>query len=158
MIQPSMSVPSSLRKALPLDYAPVVLIADKEPVIRELYQEILGGQPVRLLTAADGQEALALAQTWVPELVVTDIAMPRLDGFGLVRALRRLYPDVPVIVITGTAWYRGRPVQEVAAEHGVVTILTKPFNLSDLQDAIQRAVPVLGLVRPMTAGDGIHAA
>ena len=157
MGQPGMSHASPARKAS-LDFAPVVLIADDEPVIRQIYGELLDGQPVRVLTAADGQEALALAEAWVPELLVTDIGMPRLDGFGLIRALRRLYPGVPVIVTTGAEQYSGRLVEDVAAELGVVAILKKPVELSRLQHAIWSAVPFLGPVPPAPAADSIRAA
>jgi CheY-like chemotaxis protein len=136
----------------------MVLLVDDEPVIRELYREALDGQPFRVLTAADGQEALALAEAAIPELLVTDVAMPRLDGFGLIRALRRLYPNVPVIIITGDEGYGGRPLQEVAAEHGVVATLAKPFELSQLQEAIGRAVPFVGLAPFSAATAGVRVA
>ena len=69
--------------------------------------------------------------------------MPRLDGFGLVRALRRLYPDVPVIVMTAGEEYAGRPIGDVAAEHRAVATFTKPFDLDLLHDAIRSVVPFL---------------
>jgi two-component system OmpR family response regulator len=144
MTEPEM--PPTVRSTRFGSFAPIVLIVDDEPVMRELYREALDGEAFRVLTAANGQEALALAETSIPELLVTDVGMPRLDGFGLIRALRRLYPDVPVIVITGNDGYRGRPLHEVAAEHGVVATLIKPFELSDLQAAIRSAVPLVGAV------------
>ena len=90
-----------------LDFAPVALIADDDRVIRELCREVLEAEALRVLTAANGQEALALAEAWIPDVLVTDVVMPSLDGFGLVRALRRLYPEVPVIMITGDEEYDG---------------------------------------------------
>lgn len=126
-----------------LDFAPVVLIADDDRVIRELCREVLEAEALRVLTAANGQEALALAEAWMPDVLVTDVVMPSLDGFGLVRALRRLYPGVPVIVMTGDEEYGGRPVEEVATEHGVVATFTKPFDVAQLEAAVRRAVPYL---------------
>jgi CheY-like chemotaxis protein len=144
MTQPSTPRPSPARKAQSLDFAPVVLIADDDRVIRELCRESLADEPVRVLTAASGQEALALAEAWIPDLVVTDVSMPHLDGFGLVRALRRLYPGVPVVFMTGDEYHGDRPVEEVAAEHGAVATFLKPFDLSLLQDVVRRAVPLVG--------------
>jgi CheY-like chemotaxis protein len=130
------------------------MIADNDRRVRELCCEALDGQSCRLLTAADGQEALALAEAWIPDVLVTDVAMPRLDGFGLIRALRRLYPDVPVIVMTGDDSYGGRPIDEVAAEHGVVATLLKPFALSLLDEAVRRVVPFLDGVASRPAPSG----
>ena len=138
------SRPSPARSVSSLDFAPIVLLVENERVIRDLCRESLAEEPLRVLAAEDGQEALALAEAWIPDVVVTDLEMPRLDGFGLVRALRRLYPDVPVIVMTGAEEYAGRPVEEVAAEHGVVATFTKPFDLDLLHAAIRNAVPFLG--------------
>ena len=90
------------RSTSSLDFAPVVLIADDNRLMREFCCEALDGKALRLLTAVDGQEALALAEAWIPDVLITDVAMPRLDGFGLIRALRRLYPNMPIIVMTGT--------------------------------------------------------
>jgi two-component system chemotaxis response regulator CheY len=143
MTPPVPSRTSPARSDSSLDFAPVVLLVDNERVIRELCRESLAEEPLRVLAAGDGQEALALAEAWVPDVVVTDVEMPRLDGFGLVRALRRLYPDVPVIVMTGAEEYAGRPIEQVAAEHGVVATFTKPFDLDRLHAAVRSAVSVL---------------
>lgn len=140
-----------------LDFAPVAIIADDDRVIRELCREVLEAETLRVLTAANGQEALALAEAWIPDVLVTDVAMPSLDGFGLIRALRRLYPEVPVIVMTGDEEYKGRPIEEVAAEHGVVATFAKPFDVEELDAAVRSAVPYLG---PKLHGDttGVRAA
>jgi CheY-like chemotaxis protein len=131
-----------------------VLIADDDRVMRELCCESLADEPVRVLTAVNGREALALAEACIPDLVVTDVSMPQLDGFGLVRALRRLYPDVPVIFITGDKYHGDRPVEEVAAEHGAVATFLKPFDLSLLQDAVRRAVPFMSPPLGASIDDG----
>ena len=140
-----------------LDFAPVAIIADDDRVIRELCREVLEAEALRVLTAANGQEALALAEAWIPDVLVTDVAMPSLDGFGLIRALRRLYPEVPVIVMTGDGEYKGRPIEEVAAEHGVVATFTKPFDVAQLEAAVRSAVPNLG-PKPHRDTTGVRAA
>jgi CheY-like chemotaxis protein len=140
-----------------LDFAPVALVADDDRVIRELCREVLEAEAIRVLTAANGQEALALAEAWIPDVLVTDVVMPSLDGFGLVRALRRLYPEVPVIVITGDEEYGGRPIEEVAAEHGAAAIFTKPFDVAQLEAAVRSAVPYLG-PKPVRDDIGFRAA
>jgi len=120
-----------------LDFAPVVLIADDNRMIRELCREILERDDLRVLTAANGDEALVLADRWIVDVLVTDVAMPGLDGFGLLRALRCRYPGVSAIVMTGQADYDGRAVPEVAAEHGVAWTLLKPFDATLLSEAVR---------------------
>src|SRR4026207_1908791 len=117
--QPITTVPSHGRRP-PLDFAPVALIADDDRVIRELCRDVLQAEALRVLMATNGQEALAIAEAWIPDVLVTDVVMPSLDGFGLVRALRRLYPEVPVIMITGDEEYDGRPIEEVGGAAGGV--------------------------------------
>ena len=140
-----------------LDFAPVAIVADDDRVIREVCREVLEAEALRVLTAANGQEALALAEAWIPDVLVTDVVMPSLDGFGLIRALRRLYPEVPVIVITGDEEYEGRPIEEVAAAHGAVATLTKPFDIEQLEAAVRSAVPFFG-PKPHRDTTGVHAA
>jgi CheY-like chemotaxis protein len=157
MIPRSVTPVPTQSSRLSLDFAPVAIIADDDRVIRELCREVLEADALRVLTAANGQEALALAEAWIPDVLVTDVVMPSLDGFGLVRALRRLYPEVPVIVITGDEEYAGRPIEEVAAEHGAVATFTKPFDVAQLEAAVRSAVPYLG-PKPHPDTTGVRAA
>ena len=143
------------RSTSSLDFAPVVLIAAADPLMREFCCEALDGKALRLLTAVDGQEALALAEAWIPDVLITDVAMPRLDGFGLIRALRRLYPNMPIIVMTGDDdSYGGHSIDEIAAEHGAMAILQKPFDFSLLDEAVRRVVPFLDGVAPRPVPSG----
>ena len=89
------------RPASSLDFFPIVLLAENDRRFRDLVRETLELDQFRVLGAPNGQEALALAESWMPDLLVTDVAMPRLDGIGLIRAMRRLYPGMPVIIISG---------------------------------------------------------
>lgn len=128
----------------PWQSRPVVLIADDNSSLLELFQAILENDQYRVLTAVSGQIALDLAERWMPDALVTDVAMPCLDGFGLIRAVRRLYPDLPAIVMTGESHHRGRLVEEVAVEHGAVATLAKPFDVFLLEEALRTVVPYRG--------------
>ncbi|MEM0961972.1 MAG: response regulator [Bacteroidota bacterium] len=88
---------------------------------------------VRVVEAGDGREALRIAQTLIPDLVLADWAMPRLDGIALCRALRAdpATSRIPLLLMTGL---RGPP----ACADGV---LEKPFNASVLCDHAQRLLP-----------------
>ena len=143
------SQPAPVRGRPPLDLSPVVLIADDERALLELLRYALNAERFRVLTAADGHSALALAEASMPEALVADVGMPGLDGFGLIRAVRGLYPSLPVIVMSGDSYYRGRPVEAVAAEHGAVATLMKPFDVAELQQAVRR---VVSPASPQSAG------
>lgn len=132
----------------PLDLSPVVLVADDEPVLLTIIRDALRDDQFRVLTAGDGEHALALAEAIVPEVLVTDVTMPGLDGFGLVRAVHRLYPGLPVVLMTGNSHYRDRPVEEVAAEHGACAVLAKPFDIDDLRLAVQSAMSLPSSIGP----------
>jgi DNA-binding NtrC family response regulator len=80
---------------------PVVLVVDDEAVTRRTLREELEPRGFLVVEAADGEEAWELFQRELPDLVVTDLRMPRGDGVGLVRRIRREAKSwVPVIVIT----------------------------------------------------------
>ena len=66
-----------------------ILVAEDDPEARELLKLLLGGGDYDLLEAADGIEALDLLRTEQPDLLITDIVMPRMDGYELVRKLRQ---------------------------------------------------------------------
>jgi DNA-binding NtrC family response regulator len=121
-----------------LAFAPIVLIVDSERAIRDLCRSVLVRDHLRVLTAADGQEALTLAETWMPDVLVTGISLPGLDGLGLIGAVRRRYPDMPAVVMWGDEEYDGRLVERIVAEHGAIQTLVKPFEVALLCDVVTR--------------------
>jgi two-component system, OmpR family, response regulator len=80
---------------------PRVLIVDDEQAARIGLSEIVSAWGYDTQTAGDGVEALAIAAEFNPTAVITDVFMPRLDGFGLLTRLREEYPDTAVILLTG---------------------------------------------------------
>jgi len=93
----------------------LILVIDDEPTIRDLVAEALGEAGFEVQTAANGIEALRLMQHWVPDAIVLDLMMPRLDGTGFTE-LMRLNPrfaSVPVLLVT--AAYGG---EQAAAQTG----------------------------------------
>jgi CheY-like chemotaxis protein len=78
-----------------------VLIVDDEPDIREVTSAMLAEDGYEVLTARDGQEALEILPQFRPDLVVTDLRMPRLSGFELLKVVRERFPRLPVIAVSG---------------------------------------------------------
>ena len=132
---------SRARHAPPMsNRKPVVLIADDEQDARDIYAVCLEVNGFRAVKARDGEEAVALTLSLRPDVIVMDLAMPRLDG---VAATRRLKNDprthrIPVILLTG---YAERAIRDGALEAGAAVFLTKPCLPEDLEAAVRRLVP-----------------
>ncbi|HMB93254.1 MAG TPA: response regulator, partial [Rhodothermales bacterium] len=115
-----------------------VLVVDDHAEIRAFVRRHLGAA-YRIIEAADGEEALQIARTIPPDLVISDVMMPRLDGFGLVEALRA-DPDlnfVPVLLLTALAEQEDRLA---GLELGADAYLTKPFSTEELRLRVHNAI------------------
>jgi len=117
-----------------------ILIVDTSPTDRRLYITLLGNFGHRLLEAGDGLQALELARTELPDLVITDIFMPNMDGFTLARRLRAepLLAGVPVIF--QTAHYLELEVRKLAAASGIQHIIGKPAEPQEILRTIHEAL------------------
>ncbi len=108
-----------------------VLIADDDPGIRMVVHDFLTGQGYFVLQANDGEGALALIAQYQPHLLITDILMPNLDGYGLVQHIRQI-PSLrllPVIYLTN----RNQTDARIKAyQTGADSYLAKPFELPEL--------------------------
>jgi two-component sensor histidine kinase/DNA-binding response OmpR family regulator len=115
-----------------------ILIVDDRPTNRQFLLALLGYGGHRLLEAADGSEALALARSEQPDLVVTDILMPTMDGYQFVRQMRA-EPDIAVTpVIFYSATYSVPEARAMAETCGVKTVLPKPSDPQVILDAVNR--------------------
>jgi PAS domain S-box-containing protein len=126
--------------AMPLANGELLLIVDDEKSILQVAQELLEEYGYRVLTAGDATEALAIfaVHTNKIKLVLTDLAMPLMDGIALIRTLQKMKPDVRVIASTGRgSLERG---MHALSSLNVCACLTKPYNkemlLRTLHDAL----------------------
>lgn len=106
-----------------------LLIVEDDPDILKLLDATLTFKGYRVLTARNGREGLEAIQRKRPAIVIADIMMPRLDGFGLVHRMR-INPqtrDIPVVFITAT--YIAREDREFALNIGATHFLQKPIEL-----------------------------
>lgn len=117
--------------------APLVMVVDDSLTVRRVTQRLLLREGYRVVLAKDGLDALERLAEGVPQIVLSDIEMPRMDGFDLVRNMRadaRLR-DLPVIMITSRIAQKHR---DYAAELGVDHYLGKPYSEEDLLALIAR--------------------
>ena len=78
-----------------------LLVVDDDAAIREVAAAMLGEEGYKVITAEDGIEALEVVAVSPPDLVITDLCMPRMSGFELLKVLRAQFPRLPVIAISG---------------------------------------------------------
>jgi signal transduction histidine kinase/DNA-binding response OmpR family regulator len=118
-----------------------VVVADDQPASRQLVSTLLGYREYRVWEANDGVEALALIETHRPDLLISDLLMPRMDGFELARRIRAngdpAVRSLPIILYTAT--YHSDQVAELAAECGVAGVIAKPVEPADMYAAVDRA-------------------
>lgn len=109
-----------------------VLIVDDEPIVRRLISLCLRG---RFMTeeAEDGEKALSKASRGDYDYVITDVHMPRMDGWSLLREIKRLNPRTAVIVMSSG----GSDYPDAARENGASLYLEKPFRVDALQAAME---------------------
>ncbi len=114
-----------------------ILVAEDNAVNRELLRELLEARGYTVFEACDGQEALQMIEKTQPELLLLDIGMPILDGFGVIRKIRdnpRLAP-LPVVAVTA---YAMRGDREKILASGFDGYLSKPLNSSTLTAELDR--------------------
>src|SRR5437867_6491818 len=124
-----------------------ILISDGRAANREFLVTLLGYHRHRLLEASDGARALALARVEHPDLVISDILMPTMDGYEFVRRLRADPALAATPVIFYTAHYHGEEAEKLARDCGVSYVLTKP---SEPELVLQTVAEALGQSKPPT--------
>ena len=114
-----------------------ILIVDDNPSNRSLLVEILSSSGHTIREASDGGEALVLVSAERPDLVITDILMPTMDGYEFVRRLRSASEIAHTPVIFCTAVFRERDAQDLARECGVEYTITKPCSDQTILQAVE---------------------
>lgn len=114
-----------------------ILVVDDEAVIRDGLQRILHGEHFRVETCRSGHAAIELLQQKDYGLIITDLKMPGMNGIEVLKAVKTLQPDVPVIMITG---YASVDTAVDAMKHGAVDYIAKPFTPEQILEKIERAL------------------
>lgn len=114
-----------------------ILVADDKPAGRELVRTVLESCGYEVIEAGDGVEALASARLHNPDLIILDIHMPSLDGFGVMRDLAKdpKLKFTPVMALTASAMAGDRDRAEAA---GFSSYMTKPIRLDILRNEAAR--------------------
>ncbi len=110
-----------------------VLVVDDSNELTHVISEFLSMHGYHVFTAGDGCEALASMERTSMDIVVSDIHMPKMDGFTLMTELKTTYPNLPIILITG---FGVSEAKKLAFEKGADAFVAKPFRLKELKSVI----------------------
>lgn len=112
------------------------LVIDDNTVVRRVLQDLVTSFGYRADVAADGPEAIALFEQNGYDVVLTDLAMPRMSGWQVLAAVRERDPKTPVIIVTGSHVYAD---DQRIAQPGV-TVVPKPVEMHALREALSRVL------------------
>lgn len=115
---------------------PTVLYVEDDPENREMMRMVFHDQDILLQEAGDGFAALDLIKATPPDLILLDLFMPRLDGFGLLRMLKKDEDTSQIPVIILSAWPTGDN-RKRAEQAGAVDFVAKPYDPAQLMKLIK---------------------
>jgi len=121
-----------------------ILLVDDEPFILRAFARVLDGPDLTVDTATDGESAMAKIRTNSYDVIVSDVAMPGMNGFGLLRAARAHDRDVPFVLVSGQP---SLETSRQAVEYGAFQFLQKPVAMDLLLDVVRRAAQCRALAR-----------
>ncbi|MBI4560437.1 MAG: response regulator [Candidatus Rokubacteria bacterium] len=119
-----------------------ILVVDDEPEVCKMLEKLLTRKGYHTRSAADGGEAVRAVADEAPDVVLLDIAMPRLGGIEALAAIRAIAPDVKVIMVSGHA---ALEVAKRALAYGAFDYVTKPIDLGYLSLSVEAALAWKGL-------------
>lgn len=114
-----------------------ILIADDDPVARELLVEVLAAEGYAPVAAAGGAEAVTLAKETSCQLALIDLKMPDYGGMQVLKELKTLQPDLPVIILTAFA---DMDTAVAAIRAGAHDYLSKPFRMDEIKEIVRRTL------------------
>jgi DNA-binding NtrC family response regulator len=114
-----------------------ILVVDDEDALRMVLSSELSSSGYEVTTAADGDEAITVVQNKKFDLVLLDIKMPKVDGFEVLKFIKKNFPTVKVIMLTGFADLKNAIESK---KHGAEDFVSKPYDLVDLLTTIERVL------------------
>ena len=110
-----------------------ILVVDDDPAIRTTVAEMLEFEDFDVRTACNGREALDSLEDETPSVVLLDMRMPVMDGWGFARELRERGVELPIVVMTAA-----QSAEQWCREIGAEACLSKPFDMDQLLDTVER--------------------
>ena len=114
-----------------------ILVIDDDIQVRQMLKQILERAGYEVADAPDGKEGIELYRQTPTDLIITDIIMPEKEGIETILELRREFPDVKIIAISGGGRFDPDVYLDAAGKFGVARTFRKPVDRKELLDAIQ---------------------
>ncbi|MFZ5929553.1 MAG: response regulator [Acidobacteriota bacterium] len=114
-----------------------VLVVDDDPGVRDVIRSMLESSGYSVLLAANGKEAMRLLKSERADLILTDLVMPEQEGIETIKALRREYPEIKVIAMSGAF---GGDYLRIAAYLGAHATLAKPIQMDKLLKLVRETL------------------
>jgi two-component system response regulator PilR (NtrC family) len=114
-----------------------ILVVDDEQSMREFLTVLLENQGYRVIAAPDGERALTLITEQLPDLVISDVRMPKMDGIDLLTRVREQHPHLPVVMMTA---YASSDSTIRAMQLGADDYITKPFRIDEIRLVVEKAL------------------
>lgn len=118
-----------------------ILVCEDEETLTDIYRDFFGSHGFEVVCAKDGEEGVLLAEMEKPDLVILDMRMPKLDGYGTLKRLRQKNLDLPVLIVTAYG-YICQVIQMMNL--GISGYVTKPINYDKLLEKVNE---ILGMRR-----------
>lgn len=116
------------------------LVVDDEPVVLSLIRDALEDEPLEIVTASSGEEAMEIISKQGINLLISDIRMPGMKGIELAHLARESQPEIHVIFMTG---YANLGTAKDAIQQGAIDYILKPFDLAEIRQSVQKALTVI---------------
>ena len=117
---------------------PSILVVDDELLIRDLLYDFFQDQGWDIAVAESGEQALEILQEKKVDVLLTDLRMPAMDGMALTGQVRKSFPGIPVVIMTG---YPSVESAVSALRSKVADYITKPFNVNELYKRVESHLP-----------------
>lgn len=115
-----------------------ILVVDDDEMMRAFVKELLVIHEFEVTEAANGKVGLKEFRENTPDLVITDIIMPEMEGISFIRELRSHNKDIPIIAMTGNVHGRMEEFLDISSQLGADEMLRKPVKSQEFLDAIER--------------------
>lgn len=115
-----------------------ILVVDDDEMMRSFVKELLVIHDYKVTEADNGKAALKELRENTPDLVITDIIMPEMEGISFIRELRSFNKDIPVIAMTGNIHGRAEEFLDISSKLGADEVLRKPIKSQEFLEAINK--------------------
>lgn len=117
-----------------------ILVVDDDELMREFLAELLTINKFKVQQATNGKEGLKLFRDQKPDLVITDIVMPEMEGISFIGELRTIDENIPILAMTGNIHGRMEEYLDISSKLGANEILRKPFKADELISTINKFI------------------